>query len=289
MKKVSYSLVLSLVVSGLIPAGVLSQEQGAVPLVVAQSYMPDELKAAEEAYSRARSELGDTDPQTAQALFALAQTLIGFQRFEEAEVRSRELLTLFESEFGTGHPNTGYPLDLLATSLRGQGKVEEALKFREMGYERLVGHFGAEHEMALQRARSLAIDYAELGRLEEATTVLNANMPHAKTIPPLYSKYLNTKAFVARESGGAEKAIPVMEQLIAFERENGQEQSGEFASNLYNLATLYLDADRKQDALAMSSEAGMIALQTYGPEHPAAQQIFAFQTELRKARERGEF
>ncbi|WP_150525047.1 tetratricopeptide repeat protein [Roseibium sediminis] len=289
MKKVSYSLVLSLVVSGLVPAGALSLEMDTNPILVAQSDMPDELKVAEEEYKNARSELGDADPQTAQALFALAQTLIGFQRFEDAEARSRELLALFERQYGADHPNTGFPLDLLATSLRGQGKVEEALKLREVGYERLVGHFGARHEMALQRARSLAIDYAELGRLEDAITVLDANMPHAMAIPPLYAKYLNTKAFVARESGGAEEAIPVMEQLVALGRKSGQDQSQDFASNLYNLATLYLDADRKQDALATSSEAGMIALQAYGPEHPATQQIFAFQTELRQGKERGEF
>jgi len=52
---------------------------------------------------------------------------------------------------------------------------------------------------------------------------------------------------------------------------------------------MYLQADRKRDALNAASEAGMVALGAYGPDHPAAQDIFRFQTELREASERGEF
>jgi len=33
----------------------------------------------------------------------------------------------------------------------------------------------------------------------------------------------------------------------------------------------------------------MTALATYGPDHPAAQEIFAFQTDLRTRHEAGEF
>jgi len=250
---------------------------------------PDQVVAAETAYSDLLAKYGVADPKTIQSLFALAQTLNAYRRYEEAEQRGRELLKTFEDAYGPEHPNTGYPLDILATALKGQGKSADALKYRELGYQRLANHFGPAHEMPLQRARLLAIDYAELGKVDEARSLLDANLARAEKIPPLHAQYLNTKAFLLKTTDGAEAAIPVMEDLLGLERSHGLDQTSGFASNLYNLATLYLEAGDKQKALDASSEAGMIALQTYGPDHPAAQDIFKFQTELREAKQRGEF
>ncbi len=249
----------------------------------------DPVEAAKAAYEALKLEKGATDPDTLQALFAFGQALNGTRRFEEAEGAGQELLAIFETEYGKDHPNVGYGLDIIATALSGQEKRNEALSYRKRGLDLLQAHFGAEHEMTLQRARLLAVDHVELGQVDKAQGVLDAYMPAAKAYPPLQADFMDTKAFVTQAADGPEAAIPILEDLIAFFREHDQAETPKFASKLFNLSQLYLQAGRKEDALNASSEAGMVALQTYGPDHPAAQDIFGFQTELREAKERGEF
>lgn len=248
----------------------------------------EQLENIEQQYLSAKEEFGNAAPETLQALYNLSQALNSYRRFDEAEQKGRELLVLFESNFGKEHPNTGYALDIIATSLRAQGKAQEGIELRKIAYERIVSHFGPDHEMSLQRARGLAIDHAELGLFDEAKKILDENIKRAQKTPS-YASFLNTKAFVLRNSEGAEQAILPMEELIELERRQDESHTSQFASNLYNLAQLYLETNKKQLALEASSEAGMIAMQTYGPDHPAAKEIFRFQTELREAKERGEF
>ncbi|WP_298294909.1 tetratricopeptide repeat protein [uncultured Litoreibacter sp.] len=249
----------------------------------------DPMVEAEQQYQTLKAERGPSDPDTLQALFAYGQALNGRRHFEQAEQAGRELLTTFETEFGPDHPNVGYGLDVMATALAGQERREEALTHRKRSVELLQNHFGHNHEMTLQRARILAVDLVEAGQVDEAQKTLDTYMPSAMEIPPLYADYMDTSAFVAQAANGPEAAIPILEALIDFFRQHQQDSTAQYASKLFNLSQVYLQADRKLDALNASSEAGMVALETYGPDHPAAQDIFRFQTDLREASERGEF
>lgn len=128
----------------------------------------DHLGELEAAYLRdldtQRRALGDSHPQTAQRLNALANLYTAQGRHDEAEALYRRTLAILESVLGTSHPQVAQALNNLAMLYAAQSRITEAQALYRRALDIFERSVGSEHP----HARKVRTNLDELSQAQKS-------------------------------------------------------------------------------------------------------------------------
>ena len=116
--------------------------------------------------------LGDTHPGTASAMFGLASTYHETGRFADAEVMLSDAVARLDTSQSHPHPMAASALLDIAMIRRLQSRVKEAVPLVESAVAMRSALYDPQHPDVIEAASEWGVTLIELGRYEEAETVL---------------------------------------------------------------------------------------------------------------------
>jgi len=184
----------------------------------------------EDLVALSKSEHGDADAKTAEAMNNLASSYRAMGRYRDAEPLFRQAIEIGEATIGVEHPSYAIRLNNLALLLRDMGRYRDAEPLYRQAIE---------------------IDEATIG------------MEH-----PGYATRLNNLAGLLKDMGRYRDAEPLYRQAIAIDEATiGVEHPG-YATDLNNLAMLLKGMKRFDEAKPLYAQAIEIDLEKLGKDHP---------------------
>ena len=181
-----------------------------------------------QAITRAGS--GETHPDYARRLGALAMLYMDMGDYKAALPLCQQALAIFKESLGEKHPSYALTLNDLAGLYQAMGDYKAALPL-------------------FQQARAIIRE-----RLGEKH--------------PSYALSLNNLADLYRVMGNDKAALPLLKQAFEIARETQGEKHPSYAVKMLNLAQLYQDMGELKAALPLLQQAQAIFKESLGEKHP---------------------
>ncbi|KAJ7101180.1 hypothetical protein C8R44DRAFT_859288 [Mycena epipterygia] len=132
----------------------------------------EKLKKAEElqvaVFKKRRNLLGETHPDTLDAMFWLAWVYRDLGKLKEAEQLEVVVLKQQRDVLGDNHPDTLDVMGSLAVTYQSLGRLKEAEELKVVVLEQRRNLLGDNHPDTLVTMGNLAVTYEKLGKLKEA-------------------------------------------------------------------------------------------------------------------------
>jgi tetratricopeptide (TPR) repeat protein len=182
---------------------------------------------------------------------------------------AQEALKLATAEVGEENTFVPQVLMLLSAAYIGLRDFDQAVEAARRGleiYERIVG---PDQPVLASHHLNLGVALLEQGELDEARTHLKKVIELAKlgegSQASAHGSALHDMGNIAQLEGNREDAIRWYEEAAAFRRDHSNAGLGD---TLINLAGMYADAGRNEDATRTYHEARAVLEETRGPRHP---------------------
>ncbi len=140
---------------------------------------------------------------------------------------------------------------VIGDSFAAVGTFDRAAALVQSGLELRAELFGPLDEEVLEATHQLAVIYRDMGRLDEATDLLEDLLtPAARQRMPgeLEASVLNDHGMILREQGKPEEAETHYRQALAIRRRDGSDDTQQGARTLNNLAMAVREQGRLEDA-----------------------------------------
>jgi tetratricopeptide (TPR) repeat protein len=136
-----------------------------------------------------RRELGDTHPATGRSLQLLGVFLLRHQRWDEAEVLTREALALFRA-IDPHHFEVGKALHGLGQIAAGRGRPAEAERYLTEATEEFRLSLGEKHPFVWMASSAVARQQEKQGRLDEAEERLREALARLRALVDDGNEYI---------------------------------------------------------------------------------------------------
>ena len=184
--------------------------------------VPTALAAAEQAFSIARDNLGETHIATIISASDLAALQLRAGRLDAAEASLQAALKNAETALGAGHPETLKVRYALANFYQVQARYKQAVEIQRANWQAASTALGAEHPQTLNAAMAAARAEINDGHHVEAGKILDTACPatskvygdwHVET-----SRCLMQHGSVARRLGDFDNAALMLDQARAIQK-----------------------------------------------------------------------
>ncbi len=228
----------------------------------------------QKALATRRSQLGETNPDTAASLNNLAELYRAQGRYGEAEPLYRQALDILRSHLGGDHPDTATSLNNLAGLYDAQGRYGEAEPLCLQALEIYRSQLGEAHPATAQSLNNLAGLYDAQGRYGEAEPLYLQALEIRQSqldAHPATAQSLNNLAALYHAQGRYGEVEPLYQQALEIWRSQLGEYHPHTATSIHNLAALYESQGRYGEAEPLYLRALEILTTTLDLSHPTIQ------------------
>ncbi|KAF9040324.1 hypothetical protein BDP27DRAFT_1347492, partial [Rhodocollybia butyracea] len=256
----------------------------------------DALHLAEPLVELSKKVLGEEHPDTLSRIQNLANRYSEVGRYNDAVQLAEPLLELskkYNDALQLAEPLVELSKKNLAISYSEVGRYNDALQLAEPLVELSKKAMGKEHPDTLgriqnlatdilNRIQSLAINYSEVGRYNDALQLDRASVELSKKvfgeehpdtlsrIQNLASRYSRIQNLASRysEVGRYNDALQLAEPLVELSKKALGEDHPHTLSRIQNLAINYSEVERFNDALQLAEPLVELSKKVLGEEHP---------------------
>lgn len=208
--------------------------------------------AMREAVKLAVRALGANDPQVARMLMQLADYHWSTGQLKEARHALEQALFLWEQRFGAGSAeavNARYRLGLLSFDM---GRIQDAEQLLKQVLAMRQVELDEGHPDVASATLELGMLYDKTKRFEEAGPLLQRAVERLRIyraeVPKRYARGLMALAWHHHIQGQDPEAVPLCEEALRVDLEAFGPSHAVVATDLSNLAALYQQVDRYEDA-----------------------------------------
>lgn len=225
----------------------------------------------EEAVQLRRQTLGNTHPDLARSLTALAQSAFDLGQNDRTETLTREALAIRRKAFGSEHREVAESLNDLAllTKLKGDYATAEPLYRETIAVQRkLSGNDSLDVATPLHNLGVLLSDKKDFAGAEAAEReALEIRRKRLGPDAPDVAMTMHNLASMLRNKGDIAGAEQTLRDTLALRRKIYPEAHPQTALTLHNLGTLLRDQQRYAEAETYLREALAIRLKTLPADH----------------------
>ncbi len=215
------------------------------------------LQYYESSYKIAVDELGPYHPWIAPRALNLGRAYRAYDRMEEAEELLRVALDQDRHVYGDNHPNVASSLQSLGVHVFAQSDREEGVRIIEEGLAIEEASLGNEHIYTNQTRSLLANYYITMEQYSEAEILLDKAKAGLKASVDGDHVYVADmhwyRGRLYRATGRTAQAIDALRNAIGITERLYGENSGHMAGMLTELANVYQDEERFDEAYATYS------------------------------------
>jgi len=137
-----------------------------------------------ESYEGRAEVLGDADPKTISSVMMLGRALFELKRYDESDEVLNRALGVVEERLDPGHPMRLSLMEAIAESALRRGDAERAEPLYAQVVDLRTRHQGPDHALTIHAMGQLAITRFELGRFEDALSLVEeASERQARVLP----------------------------------------------------------------------------------------------------------
>ena len=234
-----------------------------------------------EAVKTATQSFGSNDPRIARLLTQLADYHWSVGQLKDARHALEQALFIWEQRDGAGSADAAtarYRLGLLSFDM---GQIQDAERLLKQALAMREVELGERHPDVAISMLELAMLYDKINRAEEAGPLLQRAVEllrfHQAEMPTAYARGLTALAWHYHTQGQEAEAVPLCEEALDVDLEAFGPTHSVVATDLSNLAALYQQVSRYEEAerLYVRALAAWNAAAPHDPELRATWQEYA--------------
>mmetsp|Transcript_40019 Transcript_40019/g.96574 ORF Transcript_40019/g.96574 Transcript_40019/m.96574 type:complete len:330 (-) Transcript_40019:162-1151(-) len=202
-----------------------------------QAKLKESMEKLERALEIQLDKLGENNLDTVNTYRHMGYVFREERKYENSETILRKCLEIQLQVLPHDHPDLALAYGDLASALQCQQKTAEAIKMRKNSLKSTLKHRGEWHPSLVMEYGNIGVLLKESGKLDQAEKMMNKALEIGKAV---------------HETGGHEISIHT-------------------AATYRNIAIVYLDQGRLQDAIHANKEALLMHRRLLGDDHPRTQ------------------
>ncbi|MSP01419.1 MAG: tetratricopeptide repeat protein [Acetobacteraceae bacterium] len=232
----------------------------------------DPLAVHAETLAWAADKSGIVEP-TGRLMNSLGQLFHAKARFVHAELLTKRVLAITETNLGRDHPTVATCLNNLAALLRATNRLAEAEPLFRRALAIDEASFGPDHPDVAIDLNNLAELLSDTNRLADAEPLYRRALAIAEASfgpdHPDVARSLNNLAELLRATNRLAEAEPLYRRALAIDEASFGPDHPDVAIDLNNLALLLCDTNRLAEAEPLYRRALAIDEASFGPDHPS--------------------
>lgn len=206
-------------------------------------------------------------------------------RLDQALIQALKVLDLAQKNYGNNSAGTAPFVDRLAAVYRAMGRLDDAERHLLRARDLIRNELGPNHAYMVSALNNLAGLYKEMGRYKEAERIYLQALDIQKTLPDEdkggETGLLSNLAVLYMHISRYSDAEPLLKRVLAIAEKSAQpdwlsqrmhlsmdRQRLEWGRRMQNLANLYFNMRRYEDAEALTLKALQLYQPILGADHP---------------------
>jgi len=192
-------------------------------------------------------------------------------RLPDAESQAQKILEYAREKYGENAVQTGHARILVANVYREAGKYEEAASLIQACLAANEKSFGSEDSALIEPLAALGMLMQVQNKLPEAESTfrralaIDAKKPAVNRIPIIEIK--ESLALLRAGEGDLEESTQLLEQVIVQRERSSGVNTEEYATTLNNLASMYAQQERYDEAIVLQEKAMRVLKDAVGQDN----------------------